>query len=1330
MMKKLLYTFLLICGLSTTSQAANQYWDGSTNAGYQHTNSSWIQSTSISNWNAIGGTGPLSSWTGGNVAFFAATGSASTVTIIGAVTSAAVNISAGAYTYTLVITNGAKLYCNGMAWAGNTNSIVLSGTGSLLDDVGITEFGVASVGAYVTISNGAKIISHNSGIVGYSTGARNNTLIIDGVGSLWQVADTVNIGSVGSCANNTLIVTNGGSFSVLATGTQLIGSNETLLVSGTTSTYTNKGYLYVGYGNSSNCAVIINNGAKFYSTNQLDSTGEQASDKYCSLLITDPGTLYTNNYRLVSGHRGMLNTITVANGATLNLGQSLEVGGEIGDDTGSTNTALITDTGTTVNCGAAIYVGCGLGNTLIVSNGASVYSHGCTIGYKTPTYANGSNSMFVIGTNTLFDNGGAAFAIGRGVTFSNSLTISSGGSVDNVSSFSGSTNNYLYILGGTLGASNLVCTNFTTIGDGVQTATLKNLGGTFNFTNGALFLSNAVVRGSGTILGGRAGIVFTNGAIVEADLDLPGTINLGSSTFYGGAIVHADILNVYGTNGVGWDYINLPTNNIYTFTPNGLKYTVQMDSVTGLAAALPVQYSIPFMNVYTSSVNVADWTVDTTTFKPKGTWSVTTSNNLLWLTGTPSSNAYPYSLKIQTVGYNKTETLTNFSILVALNNLIPNFNYANFAYTNGSDLRFMNSNSTVELNYEIENWNTNGTSYVWVQVPTISSSSDYIYCYYGATNASTFPAYTTNGATWSANYQAVWHMNQTNAINSVASGSLNGQASGTVTQVTGYIDGADNIPNSASALINVGTSGLITTNALSVSAWFKANAVGGVVHMIVGEGNDGGYGGGLDFFITTDSKVRMYPQDALVARADSATTIVTGQWYYAVATFDKTSTKMYINGILESNCIDGVQSARSATTMFLGNYKLAAIPFNGQIDEVRISTVARSTNWAWASWSNQVSGSTFLNYGAVTNGYRNSLKIQTLGYNKTGTLTNFPILVALSTNISGFSYTNFSYTNGTDIRFTDSSSSQELNFEIDQWNTNGTSLFWVQVPIISDTNSYFYCYYGSKTASLLPVYTTNGSTWAANYGAVWHLSQTSGNMLDSTTNGLSITLAGDTTRSATGTVGKALIFGGANGYGTFPYSAGMALTNNFTAELWVQEQENKWMGFFGRRLEVPQAGWMMSEPSAGNNYGVNLAPGGFQSSDNGHTNDFVWRHLGFKMENQRAYLFVDGVQQATSNYVAFTDAGVGKGGTVGTFYIDDLTAFFFHGLMDEIRFSTTSRSTNWVWASYSNQVPNSTFLQYGTTTNITPSVVTPVGNLKIPKYKNSLKALNIFWPMP
>ena len=54
------------------------------------------------------------------------------------------------------------------------------------------------------------------------------------------------------------------------------------------------------------------------------------------------------------------------------------------------------------------------------------------------------------------------------------------------------------------------------------------------------------------------------------------------------------------------------------------------------------------------------------------------------------------------------------------------------------------------------------------------------------------------------------------------------------------------------------------------------------------------------------------------------------------------------------------------------------------------------------------------------------------------TLVDFPLLVRLSTNITGFVYTDFVNNDGTDLRFEDANGNA-LAYDIDTWNRDGES---------------------------------------------------------------------------------------------------------------------------------------------------------------------------------------------------------------------------------------------------------------------------------------------------
>ncbi len=147
-------------------------------------------------------------------------------------------------------------------------------------------------------------------------------------------------------------------------------------------------------------------------------------------------------------------------------------------------------------------------------------------------------------------------------------------------------------------------------------------------------------------------------------------------------------------------------------------------------------------------------------------------------------------------------TLANFPVLVRLSENKPaGFHYADCA-ADGSDLRFGDADWNL-LVHEIDEWNTDGESLVWVKVPALTNNAVFWMAYNGTPNAAN-PA--TN--TWSG-YTGVWHMNE---------------ASGDVADATGH--GLTATPSGPAAASQTSTTGAPVgkgrVNATSTAAGSKA----------------------------------------------------------------------------------------------------------------------------------------------------------------------------------------------------------------------------------------------------------------------------------------------------------------------------------------------------------------------------------------------------------------------------------------------------------------------------------------------------------------------------
>ena len=140
-------------------------------------------------------------------------------------------------------------------------------------------------------------------------------------------------------------------------------------------------------------------------------------------------------------------------------------------------------------------------------------------------------------------------------------------------------------------------------------------------------------------------------------------------------------------------------------------------------------------------------------------------------------------------------------------------------------------------------------------------------------------------------------------------------------------------------------------------------------------------------------------------------------------------------------------------------------------------------------------------------GFTKSITFTTSGYQGSGPLVNFPVLVKLPGSIHGFDYADFGGT--TNLVFRDSAGNA-IPHEVDTWNTTGTSLVWVRVPSVTKTTVFHMQYCGSSDTVNNPTATWTG----ANYVGVWHMDETSGPVADATGHGLTAMPAGtDTTKS-------------------------------------------------------------------------------------------------------------------------------------------------------------------------------------------------------------------------
>lgn len=336
------------------------------------------------------------------------------------------------------------------------------------------------------------------------------------------------------------------------------------------------------------------------------------------------------------------------------------------------------------------------------------------------------------------------------------------------------------------------------------------------------------------------------------------------------------------------------------------------------------------------------------------------------------------TLPIQFSGYTIPGTLTNFPALVVFRTNMAGFSYADFRSGTHDDLRFTASNGTDELSYDVESWNTNGSSYVWVKVPRLDDSNTSIRAYWGLTGQ-TAPAYTTNGNTWSEGFVGVWHLSEaaTNLASLRADSSGRGHPGYTSTNVAKAADspagGADEFNAMTNYVViptNAGYADFDLASNYVVSGWFRMAAGDRYDYrsLICKETSSSTRNWWIN--VNTNGFVwwRAYGNTQPYLDVTSTVSYADSQWHQFSAVVDGTIARLYCDGVSVSKDTSIGTPQTPSEPIYIGSERTVSNRyFKGGIDEVRIASVVRQTNWVWAEYRTMASNATFTTYGQIAN---------------------------------------------------------------------------------------------------------------------------------------------------------------------------------------------------------------------------------------------------------------------------------------------------------------------------------------------------------------------------
>jgi len=315
------------------------------------------------------------------------------------------------------------------------------------------------------------------------------------------------------------------------------------------------------------------------------------------------------------------------------------------------------------------------------------------------------------------------------------------------------------------------------------------------------------------------------------------------------------------------------------------------------------------------------------------------------------------------------DALTNFPILVHLGTSVGrNGDDVSFVFDelesndNRKKIAVTTSDGQTQCYAEIEKWDAvNKEAWLWVKVPFIASDADTdLYLYYDKTHADNTdyvgdPGETPAQNVWDEHFVLVTHMRDdpdSSHVRDSTSYANNGtkKAAGEPAVTTdGQIDDAQDFDGVDDYVEVPHSTSLDIIGNITIEAWLKHDNTESEFIVAKREASNAyslytsaTHTPGFEVFI---GGARRYVEGSTVLSAAT--------WYHVVGTYDGENLRIYLNGEINGTTPQTGNIDSTTDPVRIGWAIADFFSFDGIIDEVRISNVARSAAWIKASFETE-----------------------------------------------------------------------------------------------------------------------------------------------------------------------------------------------------------------------------------------------------------------------------------------------------------------------------------------------------------------------------------------
>lgn len=681
---------------------------------------------------------------------------------------------------------------------------------------------------------------------------------------------------------------------------------------------------------------------------------------------------------------------------------------------------------------------------------------------------------------------------------------------------------------------------------------------------------------------------------------------------------------------------------------------------------------------------------------------------------------------------------TDFPVYIDLSDLGADFHSK--VKSDGTDIVITSADGTTKLSRELVSIDTATQSgELWFKAPTLSASADSeFYIYYGNPAG----AESNSSDVWSNGFRMVQHMDTdpsgtspqiidstSYAINGTSEGSMasNDLLPGKLGNSIDFDGSNDQFRLSNSGQLHLGLP-------ITLSSWVKVRSGAGSIYPIGTDERTTTYRGAYTV-ITAAGEVAASYGDAGggFSAADRRTKVNTNPavgadtWYYFSAVISgPTDMQLYLDAVDHGGAYSGTGGsiAYSSNDALIGGIGQGLF-MNGELDEVRVSSVARSQDWIETEFNNQNAPDSFYLISSEEDlpssswydagwRYRQQITIDATKVANTDQ-SDFPVYIDLQDMDAAF----FAGTksDGSDIIAVSEDNNTKYSRELVGYRkTDYEGELWVKIPDLSaTTDTVFYIYYGNANATE----TNDTAVWSNGYKLVQHMDQDpSGSppqILDSTSYNNHGTAIGsmDTADLIAAQIADGYDFDGVDDVIDNSVLVNDIITDTTGAiSMWVYIPNAT--SSFHNLFTVGDTNtneFLRLSNNAGRIYAQHkrsIAQSWIIDTDNPVLQNNTWHHIYLVHDSTTPRIYVDGQYPAQGfNNSTNPTYWISTSTNVDNSYIGRLSQSSspspaYAARFDQTTYSTTPRTANWISTEFNNQSNPHTFYDVGDQVPYTP----------------------------